>query len=203
MRLYLLILVCCLSGPVQAREKNLLVLGDSISAGYGLALKQGWVHLLQQRLDDLGYRYEVNNASVSGDTTRGARTRLAKILKQQQPQVSIIELGGNDGLRGLSLQEMSANLAAIVNELALHDSCVLLVPMRLPPNYGKVYNDRFEAVYQDLAQTHDIVLADFILQGVADNAELMQSDGIHPRVEAQQLMLDNVWTSLRPLLEKE
>ena len=203
MRLYLVILVCCLSGPVEAQEKTLLVLGDSISAGYGLALKQGWVHLLQQRLGDLGYRYEVNNASVSGDTTRGARTRLAKILKQQKPQVSIVELGGNDGLRGLSLQEMSTNLAAIVDALALHNSRVLLVPMRLPPNYGKVYNDRFEAVYQDLAQTHDIVLAGFILQGVADNAELMQSDGIHPRAEAQPLMLDNVWTSLRPLLEKE
>lgn len=203
MRLYLLILVFSLSGSAGAQEKNLLILGDSISAGYGLALKQGWVHLLERRLGDLGYRYVVNNASISGDTTRGARARLAKILRQQRPQVSIIELGGNDGLRGLSLQEMSGNLAAIVNELVLHGSRVLVVPMRLPPNYGKVYNDRFEAVYQDLAQTHGIVLADFILHDIADNAELMQSDGIHPRAEAQQAMLDNVWPSLQPLLEKE
>ncbi len=203
MRLYLLVFIFCLSLSAEAQDKTLLVLGDSISAGYGVALKQGWVHLLQTRLNHLGYRYKVINASISGDTTRGAQVRLGKILEQRQPDISIIELGGNDGLRGLSLQQMSANLAAISKELLAHHSKVLLIPMRLPPNYGPVYNRRFAQVYQQLALAHDIVLADFILQDIADNAELMQSDGIHPLAEAQQKMLDNIWPSLQPLLEKD
>lgn len=203
MRSYLLVFILCLSLSVEAQEYSLLVLGDSISAGYGIALKRGWVHLLQQRLHKQGYRYKVINASISGDTTRGARVRLGKILSEQRPAVSLIELGGNDGLRGLSLEEMSANLAAIIQELKKCDSTIVLIPMQLPPNYGRVYNTRFENVYQELADTHDIVLADFILQGIADNAELMQSDGIHPKAEAQPVMLDNVWPDLQPLLEKD
>ena len=153
--------------------------------------------------NDLGYRYKVNNASISGDTTRAARARLLNVLSQQPADISIIELGGNDGLRGLSLEEMSANLSEIINELVLRDNRILLVPMRLPPNYGQVYNDRFAAVYQELALKYDIVLTEFILQGIADKPELMQSDGIHPRAEAQQMMLDTVWASLQPLLEKD
>ena len=203
MRSYLLVFILCLSLSVEAQEYSLLVLGDSISAGYGIALKRGWVHLLQQRLHKQGYRYKVINASISGDTTRGARVRLGKILSEQRPAVSLIELGGNDGLRGLSLEEMSANLAAIIQELKKCDSTIVLIPMQLPPNYGQVYNTRFENVYQELADTHNIVLADFILQGIADNAELMQSDGIHPKAVAQPFILDNVWSDLQPLLEKD
>ncbi len=200
MRLYLSVLIICLSFSAGAKEKSLLILGDSISAGYGISLKQGWVHLLEKRLHDLGYRYNVKNASISGDTTRGARARLGKVLARQIPDISIIELGGNDGLRGLSLEEVSVNLDTIIGDLVKTGSRVLLVPMRLPPNYGQVYNDRFEAIYRDMAIKHDISLAAFILQNIAEHPELMQSDGIHPRAEAQALMLDNIWESLLSLL---
>lgn len=203
MRSVLLFLIIGLSNSALAQDKNMLVLGDSISSGYGLGLEQGWVYLLQQRLIDLGYRYEVKNASISGDTTRGARKRLGKILQQQNAHISIVELGGNDGLRGLSLKEISANLDAIISKLENSGSLVLLVPMRLPPNYGPVYNDRFEALYRDIAEKYDIDLATFILKDVAEYAELMQSDGIHPRAEAQTTMLDNIWDSLQPLLEQQ
>jgi acyl-CoA thioesterase-1 len=203
MRSVLLFLIIGLSNSALAQDKNMLVLGDSISSGYGLGLEQGWVYLLQQRLIDLGYRYEVKNASISGDTTRGARKRLGKILQQQNVHISIVELGGNDGLRGLSLKEISANLDAIISKLENSGSLVLLVPMRLPPNYGPVYNDRFEALYRDIAEKYDIDLATFILKDVAEYAELMQSDGIHPRAEAQTTMLDNIWDSLQPLLGQQ
>lgn len=203
MRSVLLFLIIGLSNSALAQDKNMLVLGDSISSGYGLGLEQGWVYLLQQRLIDLGYRYEVKNASISGDTTRGARKRLGKILEQQHVHISIVELGGNDGLRGLSLKEISANLDAIISKLENSGSLVLLVPMRLPPNYGPVYNDRFEALYRDIAEKYDIDLATFILKDVAEHAELMQSDGIHPRAEAQTTMLDNIWDSLQPLLGQQ
>ena len=203
MRSVLLFLIIGLSNSALAQDKNMLVLGDSISSGYGLGLEQGWVYLLQQRLIDLGYRYEVKNASISGDTTRGARKRLGKILEQQHAHISIVELGGNDGLRGLSLKEISANLDAIISKLENSGSLVLLVPMRLPPNYGPVYNDRFEALYRDIAEKYDIDLATFILKDVAEHAELMQSDGIHPRAEAQTTMLDNIWDSLQPLLGQQ
>ena len=203
MRSVLLFLIIGLSNSALAQDKNMLVLGDSISSGYGLGLEKGWVYLLQQRLIDLGYRYEVKNASISGDTTRGARKRLGKILEQQNTHISIVELGGNDGLRGLSLKEISANLDAIISKLENSGSLVLLVPMRLPPNYGPVYNDRFEALYRDIAEKYDIDLATFILKDVAEYAELMQSDGIHPRAEAQTTMLDNIWDSLQPLLGQQ
>jgi acyl-CoA thioesterase I len=203
MRLYFLVFIFCLSFSAEAQDKTLLVLGDSISAGYGLSPDQGWVHLLQKRLRHLGYRYTVINASISGDTTRGARVRLGKILSLHQPDVSIIELGGNDGLRGLSLEEISVNLEMIINNLVEISSCVLLVPMRLPPNYGQVYNDRFAAVFNELADKQDIVLTEFILQDIADKPDLMQSDGIHPLAEAQELMLDKIWLSLQPKLQKD
>ena len=203
MRLYFLVFIFCLSFSAEAQDKTLLILGDSISAGYGLSPDQGWVHLLQKRLRHLGYRYTVINASISGDTTRGARARLGKILSQHKPDVSIIELGGNDGLRGLSLEEISVNLEMIINNLVEINSCVLLVPMRLPPNYGQVYNDRFAAVFNELADKQDIVLTEFILQDIADKPDLMQSDGIHPLAEAQELMLDLIWLSLQPQLEKD
>lgn len=203
MRLYFLVFIFCISFSAEAQDKTLLVLGDSISAGYGLSPDQGWVHLLQKRLRHLGYRYTVINASISGDTTRGARVRLGNILSLHQPDVSIIELGGNDGLRGLSLEEISVNLEMIINNLVEINSCVLLVPMRLPPNYGQVYNDRFAAVFNELADKQDIVLTEFILQDIADKPDLMQSDGIHPLAEAQELMLDLIWLSLQPNLQKD
>ncbi len=203
MRLYILVFIFCLSFSAEAQDKTLLVLGDSISAGYGLSPDQGWVHLLQKRLRHLGYRYTVINASISGDTTRGARVRLGKILSLHKPDISIIELGGNDGLRGLSLEEISVNLEMIINNLVEINSCVLLVPMRLPPNYGQVYNDRFAAVFNELADKQDIILTEFIMQDIADKPDLMQSDGIHPLAEAQEPMLDKIWLRLQPQLQKD
>jgi acyl-CoA thioesterase I len=203
MRIYFLILLICLSLNTQAQDKTVLVLGDSISAGYGINPDQGWVYLLQQRLTHLGYRYKVINASISGDTTRGASVRLDKLLRQVQPDISIVELGGNDGLRGFSLEEISINLKEIINQLISQNSNILLVPMRLPPNYGKSYNERFTGIYSELATSHDLVLTRFILQDIADKVDLMQSDGIHPLADAQELMLDIIWSSLLPELEKE
>lgn len=168
MRFCLLVIFFCLSSSLQARDKTLLILGDSISAGYGISLEQGWVFQLEQRLADLGYRYRVKNASISGDTTRGARNRLDKLLAENEFDISIIELGGNDGLRGLSLDEMNANIDAIISALLAAGSRVLLVPMRLPPNYGPAYNERFEAVFSDLADRHGIGLTTFILRDIAE-----------------------------------
>lgn len=203
MRLYLFVIVFCLSLSVEAEEKSILILGDSISAGYGISLNQGWVHLLEKRLGDLGYRYKVKNASISGDTTRSARARLANLLAIIKPEISIIELGGNDGLRGLSLDEIAGNFDVIISELVKIDSRVLLIPMRLPPNYGQLYNERFEAIFQDMKTKHQIALGTFILEDVAEHKELMQSDGVHPLAKAQPLMLDKVWESLQALLVRD
>jgi len=181
----------------------LLILGDSISAGYGISLEQGWVHLLEKRLRELGYRYRVENASISGDTTGGALIRLEGLLADRTPDIAIVELGGNDGLRGLSLDAMAANLERIAARLKRAGSRVLLVPMRLPPNYGPAYNRRFEKIYRDIADRLGVDLTTFILRDLAGVSELMQSDGIHPRAEAQSLMLDNIWSALQPLLQQD
>jgi len=198
-----LIMVCFLSVSASAKEPTLLVLGDSLSASYGIAAQNGWVTLLQERLITQGYPYQVINASISGDTTRGARARLVPLLASSTPEIVIIELGGNDGLRGISVAEMHRNLASIINELKKRNIRVLLIPMQLPPNYGAVYNVKFMQAYAELAAAQDITLGTFILQGIAEHAELMQSDGIHPQASAQIMMLDNVWPDLQALLKPE
>ncbi|NKB36584.1 MAG: arylesterase [Gammaproteobacteria bacterium] len=202
MRLFLFVVIFALSLTSSAQEKTLMVLGDSISAGYGIALQQGWVHLLEERLHQQGYRYHVKNASISGDTTRGARARLTRLLDENTPDISIIELGGNDGLRGLSLEELRVNLSTLITELLNSGAKVVLVPMRLPPNYGPACNERFEAIYRDMKAEHDITLTRFILEGIAGDPEQMQSDGIHPKASAQAQMLEIVWQDLQPLLVK-
>src|SRR5690606_35948245 len=138
----------------------------------------------------------------SGDTTHGARSRLVEILKQEVPDITIVELGGNDGLRGLPVAEIKKNLAGISQQLIEAGSHVLLVPMLLPPNYGKFYIDQFSAIYQELADTYDITLSRFILDGIAENPELMQRDGIHPTAEAQGMMLDNIWPDLEAMIKE-
>ena len=193
---------CLWSLSVNAEDKTLLVLGDSLSAGYGISLQHGWVSLLQARLDEQGYRYKVVNASISGDTTRGARARLAGLLGDVQPDITIVELGGNDGLRGISLEEMHDNLSAIIVELMQSGSRVLLVPMTLPPNYGPVYIEKFRQTYDKLATSYDLVLGKFILEGIAEQPELIQADGIHPVAGAQSQMLDNLWPELKSMLEQ-
>lgn len=178
----------------------MLILGDSLSTGYGIPVERGWVALLEQRLSEAGYRYRLNNASVSGDTTRGALARLDAILERDTPAVAIVELGGNDGLRGIQPAEMQRNLAAIIEKLQAAGARVVLVPMQLPPNYGRAFTEKFESVYTDLAAKHDLTLSRFILAGVAEHPELMQDDGIHPTAGAQQQMLDNIWPTLESIL---
>ena len=184
-------------------DKTILVLGDSLSAAYGIDAQSGWVSLLRERLDRTGYRYRVINASISGDTTHGANTRLDAILKEITPDITIVELGGNDGLRGIPPAEIKANLTAIIEKTATSGSRILLAEMLLPPNYGTAYIEKFVALYKDLGARNDVVLSNFILADIADNPDLMQSDGIHPKAEAQAMMLENLWPDLYPLLDKD
>lgn len=199
-RNFLFVVIYLVSVQIHAGEKTILVLADSLSASYGIAIEEGWVSLLQERLDEQGYPYKVLNTSISGDTTHGALARLDAILKQDVPDITVVELGGNDGLRGLPVAEIRNNLEGIILRLSEAGSQVLLVPMLLPPNYGKFYIDQFTGIYPELADKHGITLSRFILEGIADKPELMQDDGIHPTAEAQSMMLDNIWPELAPLI---
>ncbi len=177
------------------------MLGDSLSAAYGIEQSAGWVSLLERRLQQQGYRYRVINASISGDTTSGALARLPRALDAHRPDIVIVELGGNDGLRGLSLSESQKNLAAIIELCRQHKIRVLLVGMRLPPNYGPQYTEKFQQMYPGLSRRYRVPLAPFLLEGVAGNKDLMQPDGVHPRAAAQPIMLENVWRALQPMLQ--
>ena len=196
-------LILCLwtaSLPVLAGNRTILILGDSLSSGYGIPVQKGWVHLLDERLANSGQDVTVVNASISGDTTAGALARLDALLARTTPSLAIVELGGNDGLRGLPLEEISANLSAIITRLQSSGARVLLLPMQLPPNYGHAYNDKFTGIYSDLAARHGVALGKFILDHIADQPELMQSDNIHPVAGAQRQMLDNIWPDVSALL---
>ncbi len=186
-----------------AAAPSILVVGDSLSAGYGIEMRDGWVTLLQQRLTKQGYPHAVVNASISGDTTSGGRARLPDALKRHRPQIVILELGGNDGLRGLSLRETRANLEAMIETAKTAGAQVLLVGIHLPPNYGPEFTGKFHAIYHDLARAHNTALVPFLLEGVALTSGLMQPDGIHPRAAAQPRLLDNVWPALEALLKPE
>lgn len=179
----------------------LLVYGDSISAAYGLRTDEGWVRLLQQRLKAEGFDYTVANASISGETTLGGRNRIAGALKHFQPAILIIELGGNDGLRGLSVDDTRANLVAMIRAAREARSTVLLVGMELPPNYGKPYTEKFRALFAEVAKAERTALVPFLFAGFADKRDAFLPDGIHPAAAAQGQMLDNVWPRLRPLLK--
>jgi len=179
---------------------TILVVGDSISAGYGLPPDSGWTTLLQQRLAAEHYPYRVVNASISGDTTAGGLARLDPLLAQQRPAITIIELGGNDGLRGGSLDAMRENLDVMVVAAQKIGSRVLLVGMQLPPNYGAAYVRRFNATYAEIAKARHAALVPFLFEGFGDDYTLFQPDRIHPLVAAQPKLLDNVWKVLKPLL---
>jgi acyl-CoA thioesterase-1 len=180
---------------------TILIYGDSLSAAYGLSQDAGWPALLQARLKQKAMDYTVLNASISGETTSGGAARIAQTLKAHQPAVIVVALGANDGLRGLALEQMRANLAKIVRASQNAKSRVLLVGMRLPPNYGETYTRPFAQVYVDLAREYKTALAPFMLEGMAEQRELFQSDNMHPTAQAQPIILDNIWTALAPLLK--
>jgi acyl-CoA thioesterase-1 len=182
-------------------SKTLLVLGDSISAEYGLPRESGWVSLLQKRLSDDKLAINVVNASISGETTAGGLTRLPALLQQHKPALLIIELGGNDGLRGLSLAATQANLREMIKTAERIGARVLLLGMRVPPNYGPDYSKRFAAMYQGLGRERNVKLVPFLFAGLEDTERFFQQDRIHPNQRAQAVMLDTVWPVLRPLLK--
>ena len=179
---------------------TLLVVGDSISAAFGLDSRQGWVALLEKRLQDEGFDHQVINASISGDTSSGGLARLPALLAEHQPQVVIIELGGNDGLRGQPPMQLQQNLALMVEKSQQAGAKVLLLGMKLPPNYGVRYTTAFAQVFSDVAQAKQVALVPFFLEGVGGVPGMMQADGIHPTAEAQTQLLDTVWPVLEPLL---
>lgn len=190
----------CAPAPYSA-SKTLLVLGDSISAEYGLPRETGWVSLLQKRVADDKLAVNVVNASISGETTAGGLTRLPALLQQHEPALLIIELGGNDGLRGLSLAATQANLREMIKAADRIGARVLLLGMRVPPNYGPDYSKRFAAMYQGLARERNVKLVPFLFAGLEDTERFFQQDRIHPNQRAQSVMLDTVWPILRPLLK--
>lgn len=180
--------------------KTILVLGDSISAGYGLNAEQGWVNLLQQKLIQENKSYQVVNDSISGDTSAGGLARIDKLLAQHKPAVVILELGANDGLRGFSLTVMRENLAQIIQRSRNNGAKVLLLGIRIPPNYGKRYTEMFYNVYATLAESYQVAWVPFLLADVALAKTLMQADGLHPNAQAQPIMLKTIWENLQALL---
>ena len=188
--------------PAAKPAPAILVVGDSISAGYGLAADEGWVALLQRRLKSQGYGYRVVNASVSGETTTGGLARLPRALAVHRPQVVVIELGGNDGLRGLPLETSRANLERMIVLSQEAGARVLLLGMKIPPNYGAKYSSGFEQVFRDLARRHKLAFEPFFLSKIALEPGMIQADGLHPTAKAQPAMLDTMWPALAPLLAR-
>jgi len=202
-RLLLAVLLLVGLFPLSAVARTLLVVGDSLSTAYGMEVQSGWVALLGKRLKQEKLDYQVVNASVSGDTTANGLTRLPRLLAQHKPAIVIIELGGNDGLRGLSLEQMKHNISAMATKAKSRRARVLLVGIQLPPNYGKSYTERFQSIYREIAAEQRVALVPSLLEGIAARNELMQPDRIHANARAQPRMLENVWAHLRPLLESE
>jgi acyl-CoA thioesterase-1 len=199
-RSFFLLVLLLLAGPVMASQNTLLVVGDSLSAAYGVPSETAWVQLLRDRLEDQGADWQVVNASISGETTDGGLRRLPGLLEKHEPDVVVIELGGNDGLRGFPPHVIESNLAGMIEHVKKADAIPLLVGMQMPPNYGQRYTSAFTGVYQSLSDRYDAVLVPFFLEGIYDQDRMMQGDGIHPTEEAQPLLLENIWPRLEPLL---
>lgn len=197
----LLGLMVLFGSAAHAESPVILVLGDSLSAGYGIPVEKGWVSLLQRRLVERGFPYRVVNASISGDTTSGGLSRLPAALELHRPAIVVLELGANDGLRGQPPMAMSRNLSQMIERSQQAGARVLLAEMRIPPNYGPLYAQKFQATFGELVQHYAIPLIPFLLDGVAGNPALIQDDGLHPRAEAQPRILDNVWAVLEPALK--
>ena len=186
--------------PTWANSNSILVVGDSISSAYGMDYEKGWVNLLQARLSEASKDYKVINASITGDVSASGRGRIVKLLDQHKPDLVIIELGGNDGLRGLSIDDLKTNLESMITDSIDSGAKVLLAGMKILPNYGPRYTLGFEKVYQDLAEEYSIALIPFILEGIGGVPANMQADGIHPNEQAQPIIVDNVWEHLAELL---
>ena len=189
-----------LLASASAFAGTVLVWGDSLSAGYGLRPQQAWPSLLEKKIADARLPHTVINASISGETTAGGRSRLPAALQTHRPSLVVIELGANDGLRGLPVAAMSTNLQAMIDASRQAGAKVLLIGMRMPPNYGPDYTTRFEKAFQDLARTNKLRLVPFMMEGFADQRAYFQQDGIHPVADAQPLILDTIWRELKPLL---
>lgn len=205
MRAILIVVLCSLAwaAPAGAAERPvILVLGDSLSAGYGLVPGEGWVALLERRLNAQGYEYRVVNASVSGETTSGGLERLPRAIALHRPAVLFIELGANDGLRGLPIPAFRANLERMIELGRKAGAHVVLAGMRIPSNYGPQYAEGFFSVYGDLASSRKVSLVPFMLEGMALRDDLFQEDRIHPGGAAQIILLDNAWAALAPLLAR-
>jgi len=183
-----------------ASAPTVLVFGDSLSAGYGIDVDQSWPALLQTRLESQGYEHRVINASISGETTEGGVTRIANTLDNFSPDLVILELGGNDGLRGFPPERMKSNLRAIIETAKDDGAAVVMLGIRIPTNYGPRYTGAFENVYRELADQLGVLWIEFFMEGIALNEELMQDDGIHPNAEAQSMLLDNAWPIIRQAL---
>jgi acyl-CoA thioesterase I len=193
------VLVCALGAPV-ATGRTLLVYGDSLSAGYGVPRDKAWASLLAERLKQEHIDYTVANASISGETTLGGLNRINVTLARYKPAVVLLALGANDGLRGQSIDTMRSNLEAMIDVCRKSNSQVVLIGMRIPPNYGSAYTDKFNAVFSDVAKRHKLALVPFLLEGFGGKPDWFQDDGIHPAIRAQPVMLDTVWKTLKPLL---
>lgn len=199
---FLLVLFVVLPLSVQAAaEDTIVILGDSLSAAYGMEVSESWPSLLQQRLDEDGHAYRVFNSSIAGDTTQGGLARLPRLLEKQQPAIVMIELGGNDGLRGLPIDVTRANLASMIEQSRSIGAQVILAEIRIPPNYGRTYTQQFNALFHELAEQEGVTLLPFLLEDIALEPGMMLADGIHPTAAAQAVMLDEVWLVLELLLD--
>ena len=207
LKLYLFLLLTCVTSlaSAQGKEARILLLGDSLSAAYGIDVAQGWATHLQQALhqqqETLKKDWQIINASVSGETSSGGKARLPALLQEHQPQIVILELGGNDGLRGQPLKILRSNLTDMISQSQAAGAKVILLGMQIPPNYGARYARQFQQLYVDIAQQQQVALVPFLLEGIATKPELMQRDGIHPTAEAQPQMARNVLPILLDVLE--
>ena len=190
------------SMPTFATNPKILIYGDSLSAAYGIPQQQGWAALLKKKLAQENLKYEVVNASIGGETTDGGLMRLAGTIRQVKPTIIILELGANDGLRGLPIKNMRNNLSAMIQLCKKSGVNVLLIGMKIPPNYGVKYTEAFSQTYEQLAKQHKVALLPFMLENVAARPDLIQTDGLHPNALGQPVILENIWPELRKLLKK-
>jgi acyl-CoA thioesterase-1 len=201
-RILAFLLIICGAAAHAAPVPTVMVFGDSLSAGYGIDVDQSWTSLLQSRLQAKGYEHRVINASISGETTEGGKTRIPSALENFAPDLVILELGGNDGLRGFPPDVMKSNLRNIIETTRASGAAVVLLGIRIPTNYGPRYTDAFEGVYRDLAAELDVPWIEFFMENVALDESLMQDDGIHPNAEAQPILLDNAWPIIEATLSE-